>query len=507
MTVDAMDVSNGDAAPEHPIKKLAEPERVGGKRLIDKSEYIRLIQQSLTKMGYGDCAKKLEADAGIEMQPQSATAFQSRILSGEWDSALSLLPQLTNNEEILRDAKFLILQQQYLEALEQNDLAAALTCLRQELAPLNARLPQALIIPDGQLEQLEEQALTAQDKTVIIWSIDEAVPMQPSKPSSSNSTINLPPLSSSQARSKPKFIPLHTLHGHDKPVASVSWSPDDSKLLTCSDETLRLYDAISGQMMHVFRRFLSGSVDKSIIMSDVNGEELQKWKRPYRVQDMVVTHNGSCIIIACSDRKVHILRLSDQKGVTFQESSPITSITLSADSRYLLVNLQSHTVHLWDLGNIAQKYPLAMDVGPDPMDIVPTSHLVEYRVNEGKQGRFVLRSSFGGNSGSFVVYIWHRDSGELLLKLDGHTGTVNSVSWNADNPFLLASAADDGTSGCSSLIEKRAVARFCRKVLLALGATASGPQYTLDRKRHRAGELIAPFLPVGCSNLIKKSSG
>ena len=39
-------------------------------------------------------------------------------------------------------------------------------------------------------------------------------------------------------------------------------------------------------------------------------------------------------------------RLSDQREVTFLEGSAITSITLSSDSRYLLANLQSHTVHL-----------------------------------------------------------------------------------------------------------------------------------------------------------------
>ena len=47
---------------------------------------------------------------GIEMQPKSATEFQSLVLSGEWDLALSLLPELTG-EDVLRDARFLVLQQ------------------------------------------------------------------------------------------------------------------------------------------------------------------------------------------------------------------------------------------------------------------------------------------------------------------------------------------------------------------------------------------------------------
>jgi WD40 repeat protein len=91
-----------------------------------------------------------------------------------------------------------------------------------------------------------------------------------------------------------------------------------------------------------------------------------------------------------------------------QETDPITSIHLSEDSRYALANLCTQEIHLWDLmeRRIIKKY------------------------TGQKQGRFVIRSCFGGYQQGFVlagsedsnIYVWHRDRAELLLALPGHSG-------------------------------------------------------------------------------------
>lgn len=43
------------------------------------------------------------------------------------------------------------------------------------------------------------------------------------------------------------------------------------------------------------------------------------------------------------------------------------------------------------------------------------------------------------------VYIWNKEKGEILTKLEGHTQIVNMVHWNPMDPYIFASASDDMT--------------------------------------------------------------
>ncbi len=117
---------------------------------------------------------------------------------------------------------------------------------------------------------------------------------------------------------------------------------------------------------------------------------------------------------------------------------------------------------------------------------LPGDPAVEYRepgTEANTLGRYVVRSSFGGAAGNFVVhgsesgqvsargergraccmacaagqrcdwrcapdaqvFVWHRDTATLLLRLEGHTATVNACAWPPACPQLLASASDDRT--------------------------------------------------------------
>lgn len=44
------------------------------------------------------------------------------------------------------------------------------------------------------------------------------------------------------------------------------------------------------------------------------------------------------------------------------------------------------------------------------------------------------------------IYVWHRETAEILETLDGHKhGSVNTVTWNPVDDGVFASCSDDGT--------------------------------------------------------------
>lgn len=243
----------------------------------------------------------------------------------------------------------------------------------------------------------------------------------------------------------------HRLSGHRGPVFTVSWSPNDHQLLSCGqEEAIRRWDVNSGECLHIYEKtgvgliscgwfpdgggIFAGMTDKSICLWDLDGRELESWKgqKTLRISDVAITDDGKRIISICRETAILLLDREANFERWIEEEEVITSFSLSKDNKYLLVNLINQEIHLWSIES----------------DLKLVS-----RYKGHKRARFVIRSCFGGFEQAFIasgsedsqVYIWHRYTGELVLALVGHSGSVNCVSWNPANLHMLASASDDRT--------------------------------------------------------------
>ncbi|NXO01194.1 WDR26 protein, partial [Rhinopomastus cyanomelas] len=161
-----LSVNNGVSAAGGPGPAAAE---LGGgsggsalkkkKRLSQSDEdVIRLIGQHLHGLGLNQTVDLLMQESGCRLEHPSATKFRNHVMEGEWDKAendLNELKALVHSPhaivvrgelELFQSCvvgaycsarmKFLLLQQKYLEYLEDGKVLEALQVLRCELTPL-----------------------------------------------------------------------------------------------------------------------------------------------------------------------------------------------------------------------------------------------------------------------------------------------------------------------------------------------------------------------------------
>jgi len=202
---------------------------------------------------------------------------------------------------------------------------------------------------------------------------------------------------------------LHTLKDHAGGVASLDWSPDDQRLLTASHDHkvkmwytevslfLCLVDCQTGNLVRTMEHneivtvcrwfpdgqtFISASVDKEVMVWNLSGTVLQQWSMD-RMFDLAVTPDGSKMVAICNERKLHIYNVLDsfREVMSYQMGHNMTSVTVSNDSKYVLINSMAQEVHLWDI----EKF-----------------RLVRKYVGQ-TQEKFMIRSCFGGPEQNFVL--------------------------------------------------------------------------------------------------------
>ncbi|OUM59220.1 hypothetical protein PIROE2DRAFT_47282, partial [Piromyces sp. E2] len=392
--------------------------------LIKKDEFFRLISQALREYGYDQTANTLEKESGIIYEEPNMIQFRDSILSGDWNVAENLLCFLKIKENDINQCLFLIRQQKYLELLEQGKINKALIVLRKELTPLQVNLNRlyqlssylmctniedikkranwnsedsrstllnelqkyispSVMIPKHRLETLIEQSLQFQKMNCLYHNTNEESISLFIDHKCLRFTFQL------------KFI----LYGHSDAISNMYWSPDGTQLLTCSnDKTIKLWDIINEKLVHTYEehtegvtscawlpcgtKFVSGSLDKCLYLWNVNGKILHQYPSS-RVTDIAISKDGTRLVTICFEKKIRIFNVDTGEEIgSIQETDFITSLCLSNDSRYALLNLRAiQEIHLWDLEEqrIVQKY------------------------SGQKQGRFVIRSCFGGLNQTFIA--------------------------------------------------------------------------------------------------------
>lgn len=144
-----------------------------------------------------------------------------------------------------------------------------------------------------------------------------------------------------------------------EPVSSCAWAPDGLS-------------------------FVLGSFDKSnaLVERSIKGEELYLWSTKARVEDLAISPDGKWLIAMDDTNQIHVYDFATRDVLyVMSMDCRITSISITKDSKYLLINKVDAVA---ELISISAKKPVQ-----------------KYKGHAG--GEFTIRSGLGGANESFVI--------------------------------------------------------------------------------------------------------
>ncbi|XP_033625720.1 WD repeat-containing protein 26-like [Asterias rubens] len=498
-------------------------------------DIVRLIGQHLKELGLNQTVEQLMLESDCRLEDPSASKFRSHVMAGEFSKAEEDLEELTPQmscPQSLMKMKFLLLEQKYLEYLEETKILEALQCLRQELTPLKfntervhvlsgflmctsneelhrradwagkgqasriklmeqlqAFLPPSVMLPPRRLYTLLSQAVELQkhrcpyhntsikndDSLQTVSLLHDHICSRNQFPSKARQVLHdhcdevwfckfSPDGNKLATGSKDTTViiwdvnketlelkAVRTLEGHSYGVSFLAWSPDSKYLIACGPEDCsELWvwnvetgdsktkisqspeDSLTSASWNVdCKRFVSGGTRGQFYQCDLDGNVLDSWEG-VRVQCLCMKGDTSTVLAADTHHRIRAYNfedLTDQHVI--QEDHSIMSFTISTNQRQALLSVAYQGVHLWDIKDkvLVRKFQ-------------GVTH-----------GFYTIHSCFGGVNEKFIasgsednnVYIWHIKDEMPIAVLQGHTRTVNCVSWNPVLPNMLVSVSDDCT--------------------------------------------------------------
>eukprot|EP00741_Cyanophora_paradoxa_P019881 tig00021176_g19187.t1 len=377
-----------------------------------------------------------EAAGTTKMDSRERSSFRNGILQGRHVDAGNCH---VDSEDDLQSIRFLIYQQKYLELLEQRKVQEALQCLRTELATsrpdpkrlhtltsfimcgdtadlykrahwdgaagesrrqllrsLQMFISPTLLLPEDRLEVLLAQAVNQQISTCMYHNTREEMPSLFEDHTCSRDLIPRETRQTLEAHTdedttvivwevdldSPSYEirQLHTLRGHQEALSFVSWSPDDTMLLSCgNDFAVKLIAegasatslCLSSDSRHLLVNISNQAACQTYAGPNANVQEIHAWDlkerkliQKYRGQKRALRHpellrgTGQAFVISGSeDSQVYIWHR--QNGALLEalpgHSGTVNAVSWNPKNPHMFASASDdHTVRVWGLSASAE---------------------------------------------------------------------------------------------------------------------------------------------------------
>lgn len=150
-----------------------------------------------------------------------------------------------------------------------------------------------------------------------------------------------------------------TIDHHTEPVTTASWAPDGES-------------------------FVTGSLGRQsqLCLWNLHGRSVYSWATNYRIQDCEISPDGQRLVTISPNQQIFVYNfVTREEEHSINLKSKMTCISISRDSRYMLINMTDNEIQLVD---------------------IETAQIVQ-RYEGQKQGGFVIRSAFGGADENLVI--------------------------------------------------------------------------------------------------------
>ena len=235
-----------------------------------------------------------------------------------------------------------------------------------------------------------------------------------------------------------QFYSDKTLPEDTKDVTCVSFSRDGTRIIGASSDTVKIWDATSGQQTLTStelkspvcfspdgKRFVSGSSDDNLKICDATtGQELHTLKGHTRSVNCVsFSRDGTRIVSGSDDSTIKLWDVASGKLMRTLEGY-ISCVSFSPDGKRI-VSGYNNTLKLWD----AEK-------GQVLRTFKGHEHYVT-SVSFSPDGKWIVSGSY-----DTTLKLWDATSGQELRIFKGHTRGVSCVSFNPDGTRIVSGSSD-----------------------------------------------------------------
>eukprot|EP00056_Hartaetosiga_gracilis_P010506 m.155673 g.155673 ORF g.155673 m.155673 type:complete len:383 (-) comp13327_c1_seq1:1122-2270(-) len=100
-----------------------------------RKDLVRILSQTINKMGFSDSAQKLQDESGVEEETEAVKELKEQIKRRDWEKAISTMDMIGfNSAEGKKECEYVLWKEYFIQLVDENKQVDALKILRANIA-------------------------------------------------------------------------------------------------------------------------------------------------------------------------------------------------------------------------------------------------------------------------------------------------------------------------------------------------------------------------------------